>query len=363
MDNMSALDLLLTRHFLTGLLILVCGIKLYSQKKAKDAELRYFWMTLICCALLVMQDVAESLAAQDPDLRFFRILFSVIGYVLRPVAAIGLLLVVCPPKHRTWRLWIPALVNLAINLTAFFSPIAFSYDQNYNFVRGPLGYSVFIVGMLYMAQILVATWHRFHERKRSERWILILCATACIVASVIDALYWGIRLNEAILISSVFFYMFLRSHDNRLDPLTSLENRFAFYEDIQRHPKSVSAIASLDMNGLKHINDTQGHTEGDRALAEIGRCLGRADSRNTIAYRIGGDEFLIVFLQQDKAAVEKTIARVREDVTQAGYSVSVGCAMRTGSESTDDLLHESDRKMYEDKAAYYRQSGMDRRRN
>ncbi|MBR6891606.1 MAG: hypothetical protein IKN05_11500 [Clostridia bacterium] len=60
-------------------------------------------------------------------------------------------------KHRTWRLWIPALVNLAINLTAFFSPIAFSFDQEYHFVRGPLGYSVFIVGMLYMAQILVAT--------------------------------------------------------------------------------------------------------------------------------------------------------------------------------------------------------------
>ena len=363
MDNMSALDLLLTRHFLTGLLILVCGIKLYSEKKAKDAELRYFWMTLICCALLVLQDVAESLAAQDPDLRFFRILFSVIGYVLRPVAAIGLLLVVCPPKRRTWRLWIPALINLAINLTAFFSPIVFSFDQDYHFVRGPLGYSVFIVGMLYMAQILVATWHRFHERKRSERWILILCAAACIIASVLDALYWGIRLNDAIMISSVFFYMFLRSHDNRLDPLTSLENRFAFYEDIQRHPKSVSAIASLDMNGLKHINDTQGHAEGDKALAAIGQCLNGINGKNTVAYRIGGDEFAILFFKQDEESVSRTVLQACEAVKQAGFSLSAGYAMREGDERVEDLLHESDRKMYEDKAAYYRQSGMDRRRN
>ena len=81
-------------HFSTLFLIILCGIKLYAQQKSRDAELRFFWMTLICCFLLVVEDILETFAAQDPALRFWRILFSVIGYALRPTAAVGLLLVI-----------------------------------------------------------------------------------------------------------------------------------------------------------------------------------------------------------------------------------------------------------------------------
>ena len=149
-------------HYTAVLLVVLCAIKLRAQKKTRDAELRYFWMTLICCFLLVIEDILESYAATRPELKFWRILLSIIGYGLRPVAAVGLLLVVCPRENRTWKLWIPAIINLAVNLTAFFSPVAFSFDQDYDFVRGPLGYVVFIVGLLYMVQILVIICRRFY---------------------------------------------------------------------------------------------------------------------------------------------------------------------------------------------------------
>ena len=50
---------------------------------------------MICCILLAIEDVIESAAAQDPDLRLLRIAMSVVGYVLRPTAVLGLLLVIC----------------------------------------------------------------------------------------------------------------------------------------------------------------------------------------------------------------------------------------------------------------------------
>ena len=353
---------LISSHYITLVLIAVFAIKLSAQKVKADEQLRYFWMTTICCFILVLQDAAESVAAMDPSLRFLRIFLSIVGYVLRPVAVIGLLLVVCPPERRTWKTWIPAIVNLAVFLTAFFSPIAFSFDQDYAFVRGPLGYCVFVVAFLYMFQLLYVTWRRFYDRNHAERWILIVCAASCIVASIIDAIYGGCHLNEAMMTSSVFFYLFLRSHDNRLDPLTALGNRFAFYEDIQHQQKSITAVASLDMNGLKHINDTQGHAEGDRALAQIGRCLGRLNRRDTSAYRIGGDEFVILFLRQDCEAVESTLDRAKAEVAGAGLSVSAGYSMRSSGESVESALQRSDQIMYNDKAEYYRQSGIDRRR-
>jgi len=348
-------------HFTTVLLAVLCGIKLHAQKKTRDAELRFFWMTLICCFLLVLEDILESYCAKDPNLRFWRILLSIIGYDLRPIAALGLMLVVCPPERRSWKLWIPAIINLAVNLTAFFSPIAFSFDQDYDFVRGPLGYVVFIVGVLYMIQTLVFIWKRFYEGKRAERWILICCVIGCLAASVVDALFGGCHLNEAILISCVFLLFFLRSHDNYLDPLTSLRNRFAFYDDSENLIREISAVASLDMNGLKKLNDSKGHAAGDQALAVIGRCLMENSDRNTIPYRVGGDEFVVLFIRQTKEAVEQIIKRIKDSVMSAGYSVSIGYAMKETDRNLDDTLRESDRNMYADKAEYYQQSGRDRR--
>ena len=93
-------------HFTTLFLAVLYGIKLRAQKKAKDVEMRFFWTTLLCCFLLVIEDILETICAADPDLRFWRILVSIIGYVLRPTAAVGLLLVVCPPEKRSWKIWI-----------------------------------------------------------------------------------------------------------------------------------------------------------------------------------------------------------------------------------------------------------------
>jgi diguanylate cyclase (GGDEF)-like protein len=113
---------------------------------------------------------------------------------------------------------------------------------------------------------------------------------------------------------------------------------------------------------MKKINDTLGHLEGDKALAEVGRCLGKISGRTTIAYRVGGDEFVVIFLQQDEASIRKALQQAKEDVAKAGYSLSVGYAMKTAGRDMEELLHESDQNMYKDKSEYYRQNGMDRRR-
>ena len=127
--------------------------------------------------------------------------------------------------------------------------------------------------------------------------------------------------------------------------------------------RDISAVASFDMNGLKTLNDSLGHGEGDKALAEIGRCLQEVNDKNTFAYRVGGDEFVVLFLRQTKEAVEQVIRRIRENVEKAGYSVSIGYAMKTPAQNLEEALQESDRKMYQEKAGYYQKNGRDRRMN
>ena len=94
MTEMPDFGELLSQHYTTLVLVIIFGIKLYIQRSSKTVDLRYFWVTEICCALLVPQDMIESVTAMDPRLWFLRVLFSIIGYTLRPVGLLCVLMFV-----------------------------------------------------------------------------------------------------------------------------------------------------------------------------------------------------------------------------------------------------------------------------
>lgn len=356
------LDLLFRHHLVTLFMILLFSIKLWTRRSFKDTETKYFWMTLISCLLLVLEDTLETMAALDPSLRFFRTLLSVIGFTFRSVAALGLLLVVIPKKQRSFALWIPCLITFVVCCTAFFTDIAFGFDEEYGFHRGPLGYVAFVVPIFYLIYILWIIFKHFSERKSREKLIMPVCAVFCLATTAVDVLVGGTRLNEAIMISSIFFYLVLYSRDNRRDPLTGLLNRQAFYDDCGLYDKTIGAVASLDMNGLKDLNDSCGHHAGDTALVTIAECMRSAIDRNALAYRVGGDEFIILFLHRDEDKVRQEKDKIVQRIEKSGYSVSAGYAMRQGGRVLDDTIRDSDARMYEDKANHYRESEFDRRR-
>ena len=184
----------------------------------------------------------------------------------------------------------------------------------------------------------------------------------CLAATAADATVGGSHLIEAIMISSIFFYIVLYSHDNRRDTLTGLLNRRAFYDDCINYQSSVTAVASLDMNGLKELNDDHGHLAGDQALISIGKCISDAVGRNIQAYRVGGDEFILLAFSGNAEKIAYAIKCIKESVTACGYHISAGYTVQEKDQELTDTIKESDRLMYEDKARYYQESGKNRRR-
>ena len=344
-------------------LILLFGIRLLDKKSFQNAETKYFWLTLVSCLLLVFENVLEAAAAQDPALRFWRTVLSILGYTLRSTAALGLLLVIVPRKNRSVLWWIPCALTFLINCTAFFSDAAFGFDEDYGFYRGPLGLVSFIVPLFYILMILIFSFSRRAEKSGAERFIIPGCVLFCIAATVKGVFFSGDDLTAAIIISSIFFYIVLYSHDNRLDPLTGLLNRQAYYDDCAALNKSVKAVASLDMNGLKDLNDSRGHQAGDEALKMIGRCLRDCADRKSSAYRIGGDEFAILFFRDDEEEIAALVNKIKEKVAADGYGISAGYAVCGSGRDLNAAISESDRLMYEDKANYYKTNGIDRRKS
>ena len=146
------------------------------------------------------------------------------------------------------------------------------------------------------------------------------------------------------------------------DGLTGLLNRRAFY----RHLRSVwrqaeragcgIGLAIIDMDNLKQVNDTRGHSEGDRCLRLIGDVLAELAQRplDGIA-RLGGDEFAAVWFDVDEAFFEGFADRLREQLRAASQllgmppvSVSVGVANTRPEPDSNPLqwLHEADNAMY-----------------
>ena len=356
-------------HFLNDQLIsifLVVGffLRLITRSKITDSRMRHFYVTVFACALLILSEYLESVAAQDPSLRFWRILFSAAGYSLRPVAPLCMVLVVHGShKGKQFLFWLPAVINAVLAFSAFFSRIYFWFDEEtYSFSRGPLNYLGFFVAGLYLLLLFILTYRRYRMGKINEVRVLILCGIACVLASIFDIQVGGAHLTAFIMISVIFYYMFINQQDADLDALTGLRNRQAFYTDVEDLDRNITAVASVDMNGLKRLNDTMGHDAGDDALRAIGRCMGTYAGSGIIPYRVGGDEFMILFLKKTEADVSSALEKITRKIADETCSVAAGYAMREEGADLSAVISQSDRQMYENKSAYYRAAGHDRRR-
>lgn len=150
----------------------------------------------------------------------------------------------------------------------------------------------------------------------------------------------------------------------RLDPLTGLFNRRAWEErlrELERGDGHRFAVAILDLDGFKHLNDTEGHAAGDAALAAFGAYCRQAFGEEDFAARIGGDEFgvLIAAASPDHAAehVQRLLDCVRRANTTPGYSshaaftLSVGLAAPRGDESLHERIRRADEALYAAKRA------------
>ena len=144
------------------------------------------------------------------------------------------------------------------------------------------------------------------------------------------------------------------------DPLTGLYNRIYFEEEMSRIEKTrygTVGILACDVDGLKLVNDTLGHDQGDRLLAAAARVIRGSFREGDLAARIGGDEFAVILPNTTESAVENACQRIQEAVEsynavtpELPLSISVGFAIRNGShKNLKDVFKEADNHMYRKK--------------
>jgi diguanylate cyclase (GGDEF)-like protein len=172
----------------------------------------------------------------------------------------------------------------------------------------------------------------------------------------------------------VLVYQYLKSNNKILDmsihdSLTGLYNRH-FLEEYQtivlsaaKRENHKAAFILLDLNYFKKINDNYGHGIGDLVLVETSRVLKESTRKDGAAFRLGGDEFLLILPKAENIEClqiikEKLMKRFEQGFFVADYHIkitlSIGCAMfPEDGEDIDTLLNKADRQMYIEKSHPY----------
>lgn len=338
----------------TPVLILIFLLVFLLTNSLSDKKLnRQFIITIGIVFALVVVDSVEYYLSTLSYPTYARIVTSILGYTLRPIIIMNVILLVHKFKPKNLFLYfIPCIFVFLITSTALFSDITFSYTESNEFVRGPLGLIPHIISLFYLVLTFYFSFTMYREKSILEN-VLVIALISSILFSMIIEMVFKIEgiLNMSIVISIAFYYLHINVQASKRDILTGTLNRQTFYHDSERIIKNLFAIISMDLNDLKHINDNFGHLSGDELIIGFTNVVSDCLKSGSKLYRIGGDEFIVLVTKKlTMYEIGDMVNDIKKAIEQKNYSCAIGIAYVDNlDEPFDSILKRADDLMYQDK--------------
>ena len=288
---------------------------------------------VVFCVLLVLSYVAQGVASAN------QMVYA------SSCVAMGILMVIAHGFSKN-RPFVTRLLVWAIMVVLYAFSIAVS-------VIHPEYPSVSAIVFLMVAPLL------FAELPLRVMLVTVLAAASFgIVAIVTNVFLMRTKLVSLWRAQQIEYY-------SKFDRLTELQNRNSYEESLEGYPTSgaeVIVCLYVDANGLHEINNTQGHDAGDKMLRAVASQLRNRFGEEHV-YRVGGDEF-VGFVPDGTVEWTRTeLEALRKQLSEDGYSVSVGVFAVTAQDADmHSLVRSAEHEMYDQKRSFYTSSGKDRRR-
>ena len=349
------------------------------QKKNKEDRLLLGIMLLIVCACVA--DAASFTVDNRPG-ELFRGLSYVSNFVLFFAnLVIGPLWVMLVSRHiygnvsRFQCVLMTSISGLvfALLIANFFYPVVFRISETNVYSRGPL---FMVNNLMEIAFMIDGVIIYLIGRARSGGvkffpvlqfvWPIFICVCLQNFFYGISTVWVGIAVGFTSLMLA------LQNENIFIDKLTRLFNRY-YLDRISGTLKRSNKIAMMmiDMNGFKSINDNLGHSQGDDALFSMAEILRETVESHGTAVRYAGDEFVIVINTDNEQVAASYRDKIKQKLADFNkkrikkykLSASIGMGIFDLKQNNlDEILEIIDKRMYEDKKAYYEASANDRRR-
>ena len=311
-------------------------------------------------------------------------------YVLTPIAGGAIVL-----QIRTKTIWKKIIfgilgANLLFQIVSAFTGWMISVNEEHIYSHGllyPVYISMYSLIIIFVVVEFAVFGARFKKQNRISLFALLIFITAGILlqeicGSEVRTAYIALAVGLTLMFihysefSQLEADIRLREQSKQisLDPLTGISNRHAYIEALQKMNELESlpedlVVFSIDINGLKRINDTLGHNAGDELICGAADCITKVFDKYGKSFRTGGDEFIVI-TEMNKVDIEvacKELNRVGASWKGnqiKGVSFSVGAATKVENPKLEfeKLVILADQRMYKEKDNYYRSTGYERRK-
>lgn len=369
--------------------ILIALLSLSMRGSIKSASVKYWTAAWVCLALSLISLVAGF--NLDPEKKLFYALYFFGEY------AFGLMFVAGCRHHATGRVMsrIDAGLLGAAAIVAGILPFASADFNDLFMIHATLVATLFAASVFFLRPAL--------KQLKSSPGLRVMSAALMLLA--IDFLHyvpvfgarkglWGITVPAAYLQYTSIFdllleillgfgtimvllegvrreveaanYKLTHARDQlewmaRMDPLTEALNRHAFHSLLRRGESeteidSDGCVAVIDVDNLKAINDTLGHSVGDKAIRAVARAVRSLIRADDMLFRWGGDEFMVLMFKLDDAEARRRMQSLNDILgassgqwssTPVKISVSAGVCGFTSMKDLGRAIEQADKAMYE----------------
>ena len=371
----------IVNNFVLLCIVIVLGITLVRKIKAHKRISIYLLIILFLTLLTSILDALQEYVQYEVKSVVGVTIIAGILYNLRPICLLFFIFLSGQKMKGPlfYILLVPLAVNIITNLFPYFEATrTWSYHYEYSIVEEEILWSggditlfrfmPHVVSILYLVFLLYKTIGLIQSMHYADAISIFVCAGVIFLATFIETF-----LNDAgditllptsIAACTVFYYLFLYERNNKFDILTGLFNRSTYFNDLPALNKDISGIVQFDMNGLKYLNDNYGHSEGDNGLKRIAEAINKNISKKMYAYRLGGDEFIVLAINEKEDKIMNFVSSFKEDMKDTKYYCSIGYAYRNKDIDTiNKMLKLSEERMYQDKAKFYETAEFERRKS
>jgi diguanylate cyclase (GGDEF)-like protein len=351
----------LQAYFAPILVLVVLTVVVAKNLLVPRTMRKLFLYEILLLSILLLASWADKVLegfGADGIAFYFRRVTTFINFAFSPLTCIVAALLYRKRKigKRDILLALPEIVNIGLCIASLFYPLVFSISSSNVYSRGPLFLYPFAVNAFYASVVVFYSAKQVDKPNLKLETIAVFVLFGSIFTAVILQLALKLRflIWSTTIIVMTFYYVILCYGFVIYDQLTGAYSRDGFRLTFQNKKAKDGVLAMIDLNGLKEINDKQGHEKGDQALSNVSQILLHGKNKNSRLYRYGGDEFVLVARKCDLKSVQVMLAKCEIDAgaLEQPLSFSYGVVEIHDGDDLYSQLEKADVAMYEMKRGY-----------
>lgn len=382
MDNYTA------SVILSCLTICVLSILIFENARFEKTTKYRFYLTYVFIIVATLSEWAGIALNGAPQwtVGIHRVV-KCIDYVFTPVVGVCFALQVSDLKEWKKHKWVLSVLiaNASLEIASIFTGWTFYVSEENYYGHGSFYWLYTVVYLITLVDLLFS-FRTYSKNFKKHNRISLYSITALVCLGIFFQELCGEDIRTSC-ISLAFGSTLIFIHYNEFiqqkndenlafqkklietDALTGLHSRYSYimtlneYRQAGRLPGGL-AVFSIDINGLKFVNDNMGHAAGDQIIRYASECISEVFGRYGKCFRTGGDEFIVIAnIEKEKIAGIHNALQIAEK-RKTGLSLSSGYAISEEHPdlSIEELINVADKMMYADKNAHYQNMGRDSHR-